>query len=183
MKIWRHVARWIIKATRGQAHACALTPTHTPPYKHTHTQKYVIFFTFSLQQWFRERASVLRYTYIGCIVCFMAVDCILNYFRPFYGWRRKIEHAIEWTQDLAFSIRWFRWRGCKSVCIHNRSSCPVHAMKGGREWRRSGTHFSFDIERKVSCQLHALPTLPPGRETKAPIDSETGWAAAPVWTF
>ena len=33
----------------------------------THSE-YVILIAFSLQQWLHERASVLRYTYIGCIV-------------------------------------------------------------------------------------------------------------------
>jgi hypothetical protein len=34
---------------------------------HTHTE-YVIRFDGPLQQWLHERASVLRYTYIACIV-------------------------------------------------------------------------------------------------------------------
>jgi hypothetical protein len=33
-----------------------------------HTEKYVILIAFPRQQWFRERASVLRYTYIACVV-------------------------------------------------------------------------------------------------------------------
>jgi len=35
--------------------------------KHTHTG-YVILLAFPLQQWLHERASVLRYTYIVCLV-------------------------------------------------------------------------------------------------------------------
>jgi len=34
---------------------------------HTHT-KYVILIAFLLQQWLHERASVLNYTYIACLV-------------------------------------------------------------------------------------------------------------------
>ena len=34
----------------------------------THTHKYVIFIAFPRSQWFRERATVLRYTYIACLV-------------------------------------------------------------------------------------------------------------------
>ena len=34
----------------------------------THTDQYVILIAFPRQQWFRERVSVLRYTYIACIV-------------------------------------------------------------------------------------------------------------------
>jgi hypothetical protein len=50
MKIWHlHIACWIPKATN------------------THSQ-YVIITDFPLQQWLRERAVVLRYTYIACLV-------------------------------------------------------------------------------------------------------------------
>jgi hypothetical protein len=50
--IQRRVARWVSKATRGQAHARAGARTH----------KYIILISFRRQQWFRERASILRYT-------------------------------------------------------------------------------------------------------------------------
>jgi hypothetical protein len=48
--------------TRLVAHLHARTP------KHAHIEQYVIVIAFSQQQWFRERASVLRYTYIACLV-------------------------------------------------------------------------------------------------------------------
>jgi hypothetical protein len=41
---------------------------HTHTHTHTHTEKYVILIAFPRQQWFHERASVLRYTYIACLV-------------------------------------------------------------------------------------------------------------------
>jgi hypothetical protein len=50
MAIWRmRIACWITK------------PTNT-------YSEYVILTAFPLQQWLRERASVLRYTYIACLV-------------------------------------------------------------------------------------------------------------------
>jgi hypothetical protein len=50
MTIWRmRTASWIPKATN------------------THSVS-VIFIDFPLQQWLHERASLLRYTYIACIV-------------------------------------------------------------------------------------------------------------------
>ena len=64
MTIWRRVACWISKATHAQTHAHVYIYTHA----RTHTQKYVILITFPQQQWFRERASVLCYTYIACLV-------------------------------------------------------------------------------------------------------------------
>jgi hypothetical protein len=50
MKTWRmRIAWWIHKAT------------------HTHSE-YVILIAFPLQQWLHERAAMLRYKYIACIV-------------------------------------------------------------------------------------------------------------------
>jgi len=50
MKIWRvRIACWIPKATK------------------THSE-YVIFIAFPLRQWFQEGASMLRQTYIACLV-------------------------------------------------------------------------------------------------------------------
>ena len=48
--VWRmRIACWITKA------------------KNTHSE-YVILIAFPPQQWFYERACMLRYTYIGCLV-------------------------------------------------------------------------------------------------------------------
>jgi hypothetical protein len=50
MTIWRmRIACWMPNATN----------THSV---------YVLLIAFSLQQWLRERASMLRYTYIACLV-------------------------------------------------------------------------------------------------------------------
>ena len=68
----------INNATCAEAHARARAPTPTHPHTHTcgvarmrtqsHLQKYVILIAFPRQLWFRERASMLRYTYIACLV-------------------------------------------------------------------------------------------------------------------
>ena len=42
------------------------THIHARTRRHTHTDQYVILIAFSQQQCFRERASMLRYTYIAC---------------------------------------------------------------------------------------------------------------------
>jgi hypothetical protein len=48
--IWRlRIARWIPKATNTLSY-------------------YLLVIAFPLQQWLHERASVLRYTYIFCLV-------------------------------------------------------------------------------------------------------------------
>jgi hypothetical protein len=40
----------------------------TRTHKHAHTNQHVLLITFPHQQWFRKLASILRYTYIACIV-------------------------------------------------------------------------------------------------------------------
>ena len=57
-----HVCAW----TRPRARVP--TCTHSRTRKHAHTDQYVLLIAFPQQQWLRERASVLRYTYIACLV-------------------------------------------------------------------------------------------------------------------
>jgi len=57
MTIWRiRIACWITKATN------------------THSE-HVILTVFPPQQWLHERTSVLRYTYIACLVFYLFVFC------------------------------------------------------------------------------------------------------------
>jgi hypothetical protein len=49
------------------------------------TQKYVTLIAFLRQQWLRERASVLRYTYVASLVlvssrylCLEGIQCLLD---------------------------------------------------------------------------------------------------------
>ena len=67
MTIRRRVACWINKATCAQVHSRVCTPTTT--HTHTHTHTHAIFIAFPRQQWFRECASMLRYTCTVCVVC------------------------------------------------------------------------------------------------------------------
>jgi hypothetical protein len=71
LTIWRiRVACWIIKAicTYAQAHAHASGYPHARTRKHANTDQHVILSAFPQQQWFRERASLLRYACIACLV-------------------------------------------------------------------------------------------------------------------
>jgi hypothetical protein len=78
--IWRiRVECWISKATRSQAHAHRHAPghpravarararTHTHTHKHTHTQ-ICNTYCFSMARIIRQFASMLRYTYIACLI-------------------------------------------------------------------------------------------------------------------
>jgi hypothetical protein len=62
------VACWIRNAACTHAQACT----------HTHTQKCNNRIAFPQQQWFREGASVLRYTYVACLVKFDYVVLIIS---------------------------------------------------------------------------------------------------------
>ena len=69
MTTWRRVSCWISKCTRAQARA--LAPPPTPKHRNharAHTHTHVILTGFPWQQWLRERALILHYTYIACIV-------------------------------------------------------------------------------------------------------------------
>ena len=81
---WRiRVACWICKAMCTYARPRVRVPTCTR--KHAHTGHYVILIAFPQQQWFRERAPVLRYKHIVCLALFSEntvrmLDCT--------GWRK-----------------------------------------------------------------------------------------------
>jgi hypothetical protein len=47
---------------------CIYTHTRTHAHVNTHAEKHVILFGFPQQQWIRERASVLQYTNIACLL-------------------------------------------------------------------------------------------------------------------
>jgi hypothetical protein len=57
---------------------------HAHTRKHAHTDQYVILIAFPQQQWLRERASMLCYTYIACLV--YHTTCIL--FSLVFFWLR-----------------------------------------------------------------------------------------------
>jgi hypothetical protein len=50
------------KLTRSGTHM------HARTWKYAHADQHIILIAFPQEQWFRERASVLRYTYIACLV-------------------------------------------------------------------------------------------------------------------
>ena len=76
MAIWRRVACWIIQATRTSTGTRTRLCIHIHRRARTHIPRnillYVILIAFPLQQWLRERASMLRYTYIACRISFSA---------------------------------------------------------------------------------------------------------------
>ena len=57
----------------------------------THSEGYVILIAFSRQQWLRERASMLRYIYITCLVLFFGGP------RPSLGPNQR---PIQWAPKI-----------------------------------------------------------------------------------
>jgi hypothetical protein len=55
------------------------THMHARTSKHAHTDQYVILTAFPQQQWFPERASVLRYTCFACLVVVKATHLSLRH--------------------------------------------------------------------------------------------------------
>jgi hypothetical protein len=84
---------------RMRMHTRPGTHMHARTRKHKHTDQYIIVIAFPQQQWFRERASVLRYTYIGCLVMYTMT----------YFWRLSIVKKYKIT-DLYFThLGNFNW--------------------------------------------------------------------------
>ena len=103
------------KHTPALLHPHARTRTHQCPRLHTHRQKYVIFISFPWQQRFRERASVLRYTYIACIVTlhFVLINTVI-YIHVKVGEPNRKLYAIKWL---------INGRNCKPLLPYSKTGC------------------------------------------------------------
>jgi hypothetical protein len=67
--VWDNVEKNIVQRGKSQMTIRRMrTECCIPKATSTHSE-YVIFIAFPLQQWLYERASMLRYTQNGCIVC------------------------------------------------------------------------------------------------------------------
>ena len=81
---WQHGGALHAELVRLHARKHTPASVHPQPHTHTHTHTdYVILIAFPRQQRFRERAWMLRYTYIACLVPFggwvvdiLLLDCI-----------------------------------------------------------------------------------------------------------
>jgi hypothetical protein len=117
MTIWRPVLCWISKATCTQAHAHAsapsATPTQTHTHTHTHTEKYVTRISFPQQQLLSGFASVLRYTYISCLVISLPSIVVFT-----QNW------LIVCYATIAFSERYYpsRCKNTKDCYLNNTHS-------------------------------------------------------------
>jgi hypothetical protein len=124
------VACWINKAIHTYAHAHAHAPVY--PYagtrKHAHIDQYVILVAFPQQQWFRERASLLRYTYIVCLVKHIIIRilihssfCVLNVTLP--ACRTNSAEAACTTQKLEQALPVSHYRPMRNPVLNCRNPC------------------------------------------------------------
>jgi hypothetical protein len=82
--------------------------------------KYVTFIAFPWQQWSRERASMLRYTYIAYLA--MYPD---NHGRVACLWRRASAHFIVLSAPKAILRRWWlQWRMLNWRGLGRKWVCP-----------------------------------------------------------
>ena len=63
---------------RMHAPTCPGTHMHARTRKNSHTDQYIILIAFPQRQWLRERASMLRYTSIACLVSFLLTVSLYN---------------------------------------------------------------------------------------------------------
>jgi len=103
----------------------------------THTQ-YVILFVFPLQQWLHERASLLRYSHIVCLV---GNGCIRIIIRPC--------HCVL-EEPVGFSIKLNRINGKPVDPIVNEESWVRRCVPGM-------IIMSLHIRRRHTTPRHATP--------------------------
>jgi hypothetical protein len=73
LHLWGNVEKY---CTAGQTADYNMAHTHAcwiPKTTNTHSE-YVIIIAFPLQQWLYERDSLLRYTYVACLVYFIIIN-------------------------------------------------------------------------------------------------------------
>ena len=121
----------------------------------------VILIAFPQQQWSNARASVLRYTYIACLVVFYflaALNLSLDFFRrsSLYGsrWRWILFFFFEASDDIFYVTYIFRdfckWAYCASEKVSNmRRNAPCETQQ-----MRRASHFS------AMMMQHAADTFP-----------------------
>jgi hypothetical protein len=100
--IWRiPVACWISKATRTRTHAHTHVPGHTHTRARVYTHKQVRnTYCLSSATMFRERASVLRYTYIACLLIIVSGLFAITSLSVCTSWFHKSHlrfHILAWV--------------------------------------------------------------------------------------
>ena len=91
--------------TPPRIHAPWHPPTRMHAHTHTHREKYVIFIAFPRQQMLPSRASVLRYTYIACLVIYFITNIKIFLFLMESSYRATETHSNPSFQQIRNFLR------------------------------------------------------------------------------
>ena len=75
----------IVERGKAQMIIWRLSISHCVPNATDTLSKYVVVLAFLLSKWLHERASILRYTYIACLV--FSLNILNSYMQPYFGSR------------------------------------------------------------------------------------------------
>ena len=84
--------------------------------------QYVTLIAFPLQQWLRERALMLRYTYTACLVyLFSPIQWVPGFFSGVKRLGRKVDHPPPYCAKVnnEWSYTCSRYTGCFTTLGHN----------------------------------------------------------------
>ena len=148
-KIWwsQRGRRWQYGSTlhAGQLRLHARERARTRTHTYTLMQQYVILIASPLQQWFRERASFLRYTYIVCLVVRLSV-CVFVILKRLAASSSHFE--IELTKDYKFSFPW--------TCFSKSKTSSVRCISG---WKFFAMECYLQNQRNMWKKAHVILTI------------------------
>jgi hypothetical protein len=119
------------------------------------------FRNLALQQWLHERASVLRYTYIGCVVMLFSLDCLTLEYKNKVRWgaarppARPMTHPR--TLEPPTTLLWLYKTSSSFVCWHQQSGrLPLPCFSTGLH------HPSLVHKEGGNFQILPWTPVPPG---------------------
>ena len=185
------VACWISKAIHAHG--------HVPGHARTHTQ---ICNAFPQQQWFRERALVLRYTCIACLVirgfqfqfwdifkaktspnqraCQVTLLCL-----SLSSWENTVARLviISWKKTSVADTRAVTRDRANGVytCVSGMSKCKGHPVICHQRHRgMEGIELQLCQCFDVDARWGEWPTPHPGSLTPGTVVQEAGWVPGTV---
>ena len=132
--------------------------------KDTHSE-YVILIAFPRQKWLRERASILRYTYIAALVL-QKHSLTPNVTAAFSHAALSIKGRF-WCRFTGHYRYIFKTRSCRQwqfrftdLLIGYQKIWNASPHRKGHSWFRNST-FAIWPKRQLFYQVHTLPSLNP----------------------
>ena len=137
---------------RLHAHAHAPGYTHARTRKHAHTYPYIILIAFPRRQRFRERATVLVYTYIAYLVC---------------NWMQQLRSMMDVLRRYPMRMRviatcllhhgnYLPWLPQSFTLLHRSSFIMPVVARGLASWLSCRTHCLSVAADHVRCHTVVL---------------------------